>query len=143
MVKITSTEVSKVSGAPAAEGGLGQFENIVKGINQLFDNYWRLQGKTPPAQLATASNSEPKVPFSEARAAKKAEMAEKVKQPANIPAQGTEFQELLVGLIKTAQTLEQMGYGKKPIGQVIQELPFSLSQGREFLEQLYKTKYGG
>jgi len=134
-----------VEGGLSSPNWLKQAEGFVKGVNQLFENYWALQGKPNPnkatEQAAPVATKPPTKSFSEAREEKKLEMANK---QTNIPIpQTNEFRELLSGLIKTTKTLEAMGFADKPIGEVIQELPFTLKQSSEFLEKLYQSKYGG
>lgn len=118
---------------------LTKAENIVNGIKDMIAFYERLSKQNNPG--ATKETPEASMPFSEARALKKAEMAGKAEVMQ--PVVGNEFKEILEGLIKAANTLEGIGHGKKPIGELIVALPFTLTQVKEFLEKLYQSKYGG
>jgi len=133
---------------------LDKMESIVKGINDMIGFYNQLSGK--PAQVNTPGNYTPKLSWSEAREIKKAEMTGRQGELDTTPgkisqahaqsvhqAASNEFQELLSGLIKASTTLAGMGFKEKTIGQVIQELPFTLGQTKDFLEKLYQSKYGG
>lgn len=126
------------AGGGASPEWLTKAENIVNGIKDMIKFYTQLQGKNNPgAQKEVAGVP---MPFSEARALKKAEMAGKV---VTQPMASNEFKEILEGLVKATNTLEGMGHGDKPIGEVLMSLPFTLSQVKIFLEKLYKSKYGG
>jgi len=120
---------------------LTKLDSIVKGVNDMINFYNQLSKTPSPASLA--SNNSEKMTFSEAREAKKAEMAEKKGKAVIVqPVAGNEFKEILDGLIKACKTLEGMGFKEKPIGQVILSLPVTLAQTKDFLEKLYKSKYG-
>jgi len=121
---------------------MNKAENIIKGINEMAGFYRELTGKAKAESPIIESE---KIPFSEARLAKKIEMAGKKDRPKEtiVMADNGEFKELLSGLIKAAKTLETMGAGNTPVGQVILELPVTLTKSREFLEKVYLTKYGG
>ena len=116
-----------------------KLDGIIKGINQMFDHYYQLTGKTPsgPGQPSAG------VPmsFSEAREIKKLEMAGK--QPPKGSVSVDYFEEFLKGLIKSTDTLKALGFGDKAIGEVIYELPFSLDQANDFLKQLQQKHFGG
>ncbi len=140
-MKLDAKAVAKAAGKGADSGGLGQIEGIIKGINTIFENYWRLQGKAPPVQAVAGADTQPKLGFGEAREKKKAEMA--AGEKGGTMPDNTEFKDLLAGLIKAARTMEAMGNGETPIGQAILELPVSVSQTREFLERLFQSKYPG
>lgn len=126
------------AGGGASPEWLTKTENIVKGINDMIAFYNKLQkGNNPAAQKEI---TEAPMSFSEARSLKKAEMAGKVEVMQ--PVANNEFKEILEGLVKATTTLEGMGYAKKSIGEVIVALPFTLTQVKDFLEKLYKSKYG-
>jgi len=121
----------------ASPDWLTRAESIVKGVNDMLKFYTQLQGKNNPG--AQKEIREAPMSFSEARALKKAEMAGKA---VTQPMASNEFKELLEGLVKAANTLEGMGNGDRPIGQVIMAAPFTVTQVKTFLEELYKSKYG-
>lgn len=129
----------------AAGGGSPEWlitaENIVKGINDMIGFYNQLSDKPGPGN--SPGDDTPKLGWSEAREMKKAEMAGRQGRALPAPPQSNEFQEVLAGLIKATATLAGMGFKDKAIGQVIMELPFTLEQTKDFLEKLYKSKYGG
>lgn len=135
-------EVLKEAGSTGGLEWIKQIDGIIKGVNQMLTTYQEISGKKP---VNVIENMGDKPNFSEARAAKKLEIAargnnhqEGEKMPDN-----QEFKELIHGLIKACKTLEALKYGEKSIGEIVMSLPFTLTQSREFLEKLYKTKYGG
>lgn len=141
-IKELTTNLPKVAETigGASPDWLTKLDSIVKGINDMIGFYNKINKGTPPANLE--ANNTPKMPFSEARKLKKAEMAgEKgttvMQQPTN------EFKEILEGLIKAANTLEKIGHGNRLIGELIAEAPFTVTQVKTFLDNLYKSKYGG
>lgn len=145
MVVITGKDIAPLGGKAldkALPSWLNKADEIVKGINQLFEHYYNLSGKTPPAAAKTETNAaaNPDVKsFSDARQEKKAEMANKGKGD-NMPDM---FRELLAGLLKTCITLENMGFADKKVGECLYELPFSVKQAKEFLTAVYQKHYGG
>ena len=52
-MKVTAKDIapaiSKVGGQAAPEW-VNKIDEIVKGVNQMFENYYKLTGKTPPGQ---------------------------------------------------------------------------------------------
>lgn len=146
MVVIKSTDIAPIAGKKVTEvlpSWLNKADDVIKGINQLFEHYYTLAGKKPPAKAAEgeAAAKEQPLSFSDARILKKAEMREnKLERGLVMPDM---FKVLVVGLIKTCNTLEAMKLGDKKVGEAIYELPVTITQAKEFLGKIFTEHYGG
>jgi len=105
-------------------------QSIIKGVNEMLGSYKELTGKNTPHKTMNQSENPPPS-FSEARAIKRLENTPIRKEQTTV--MGTEFGELLKGLIKSCHTLEGLGYGGKTIGEALTELPITITQAKEFL----------
>ena len=114
----------------ASPDWLTRAESIVNGIKDMIKFYNQLQDKNKP--VAPKERTEATLSFSEARELKKAEMAGKA---VTQPMANNEFKDVLEGLVKAVNTLEGMGHGEKPIGQVIMAAPFTVAQVKAFLKE--------
>tara|TARA_Y100000310_G_scaffold58558_2_gene53871 strand:+ start:150 stop:587 length:438 start_codon:yes stop_codon:yes gene_type:complete len=107
-------------------------DGIIKGINEMLGTYMTMTGKNPTTLIPTGENiMENQTSFHDARAAKKAETTSST--TAEQPKTSDELKELLLYFIKTCSKLEAMGFGSKTVGEAVAEMPFTISQVKEFL----------
>jgi len=146
MPKITQSDLAKMlpSGAPVSDplpNWMAKTDEIVKGINELVKAYRQMTGKPDTTPVASGDNQS----FLGAIAERKAQKGESntTQKEVTVMPPSNEFKELLIGMIKTAQTLESIGHGERPLGEVLMSLPISVTTAREYLEKLLHDKYGG
>lgn len=133
-------DIAKTGGGDIPEW-INKIESIVKNVNEMLGVYNQMSGKQSPPVQQVQQAPQVQQSFIEARAIKKAEMASK--NPPKVEAKmSDDFKEILEGLIKACNTLDQLGYSEKTIGEAIMSLPINIGQAKAFLIKLYNKKYG-